>query len=249
MNPTMFRRSLIAVLFAATLFTVSSEAQKRRGITPRSPGVPFTREVISGQILDNVTNQPVIGATVTGGNRVDVTNAEGRFDLKNVTGQGSITFIVERSGYVPYNSQYKATDPSTVNIRLTPTKTVTIRQTNGTVHEVDMESLLFGYPVPFSGYRESESEDLCTVDGTKLHINRAQMAKLMGPAVFVAGGACCTQGNAAKMTVQLKSGQTMDVLFTDTCEERYKVDVGARQHVSGQFVHIAITDIAEIVFP
>ena len=51
------------------------------------------------------------------------------------------------------------------------------------------------------------------------------------------------------MTLTLKTGQTMDVLFTDTCEERYKVDVGARLHTAGTFVHVPITEITEIVFP
>jgi hypothetical protein len=249
MNPTKLRRSLFAALIAAFLIAVPSEAQKRRAISPRSPGVQFTREVISGQILDNVTSQPVVGVTIAGGNRVDITDAQGRFDLKNVTGIGSITLIAERSGYQPYSSQYKATDPPTVSIRLVPTKTVTIRKTDGAVLDVDMESLKFGYPVPFSGYRDSESEDLCTVDGNKLYIHRSQIAKMIGPAAIVAGGACCTHGNAEKMTLTLKAGQTMDVIFTDTCDERYKVDVGARQHVSGQFVHVVLTDIAEIIFP
>jgi len=250
MNPTKLRSSLIAALVAVFLITVPSEAQKkRRAISARSPGAAFTRELISGQVLDNVTGQPIVFVTVAAGNRTDFTDAQGRFELKNVTGQGYFTFTAERSGYQPYVVQYKPSDPITLTIRLVPTQTVTIRQTNGTVHQVDMESFKFGYPVPFSGYRDSESEDFCTADGTKSYIHRSQIARVAGPAVIVAGGACCTEGNAAKMTLTLKTGPTMEVIFTDTCQERYKVDVGARQHVSGQFVHIPITDIAEIVFP
>ena len=74
------------------------------------------------------------------------------------------------------------------------------------------------------------------------------MARLTGPAQTVEAGACCT-GNAQKMNLTLKTGEVMEVIFTDTCQERYKVDIGAREHISGQFVHILITDIAEIVFP
>lgn len=51
------------------------------------------------------------------------------------------------------------------------------------------------------------------------------------------------------MTLTLKSGQTMDVVFTDTCADRYQVDVGARVHATGAFVHVPIIDIAEVVFP
>lgn len=250
MNPTKLRHSVIATLVAVILIAVPSEAQKkRRAISARSPGVPFTRELLSGQVLDNVTGQPIAFVAVGAGNRTDFTDSQGRFELKNVTGQGYFTLSAERSGYLPYIVQYKPSDPVTLTIRLVPTPTVTIRQTNGTVHQVDMESFKFGYPVPFSGYRDSESEDFCTADGTRSYIHRSQIARVTGPAVIATGGACCTSGNAAKMTLTLKTGPAMEVFFTDTCEERYQVDVGARQHVSGQFVHIPITDIAEIVFP
>jgi hypothetical protein len=249
MNLAKLRFNLLAALAAALLIAVPSQAQKRRAVGQRSPGAPFSVDVLSGTVLDSVTNQPVVGASVFGGNRTDVTDAQGRFDLKVISGFGSLTIQIERSGYEPFTSSWKPGDPTPLSLRLKATKTVTIRKTSGENVEVDMESLKFGYPVPFSGYRDAESEDFCTVDGNKVYIHRAQMAKLTGPAVLVAGGACCTSGNAEKMTLTLKSGQTMDVLFTDTCEERYKVDIGARLHTTGTFVHVPITDIAEIVFP
>ncbi len=249
MNPAKSRRNLLAALAAVVLIAVPSHADKRRSVGVRSPGTPFSMEVLSGTVVDAGTGLPVIGATVYGGNRVDVTDANGRFDLKALSGFGSVTLQVERSGYAPFTSQFKPGDATPVALRVTATPTVTIRKTNGENLIVDMESLLFGYPVPFSGYRDSESDDFCTLDGHKLYIHRAQMARLVGPAIMVAGGACCTAGDAAKMTLTLKSGQTMDVLFTDTCEDRYKVDIGARLHAAGTFVHVPITDIAEVVFP
>ena len=249
MNPAKLHRNLLAALAAVLFIAVPSHAQKRRSVAHRPPGTPFTLEVLSGTVIDSVTGQPVVAASVFGGNRSDVTDAQGRFDLKNVSGAGALTLQVERSGYQPYAAQWKPGDASPLTVRAVPTQTVTIRKVNGETVVVDMESLKFGYPVPFSGYRDSESDDFCTVDGAKLYIHRSQMVKLTGPAVIVAGGACCTEGNAAKMTLTLKSGQTMDVLFTDTCEERYKVDIGARLHTAGTFVHVPITEITEIVFP
>jgi hypothetical protein len=250
MLPNTFRRTLTAALATVILFSVSAEAAgKRRAVTPRSPGVPFTVELISGQVLDNVTGQPIVSAEVWIGNRSDVTDAQGRFDIKNAAGQGFMTVEIMRSGYQPFTGKFLPNDSRTMSVRLNPTQTVMVRETNGTVHHLDIESVKFGYPVPFSGYRESEAEDFCTANGTTMNVHRGTMAKLTGPAVIVAGGACCTAGNAAKMTLTLKSGVTQDVIFTDTCEERYKVDIGGREHVSAKFVHILITDIAEIVFP
>ncbi len=249
MNSVKLRRNVVAALVAALCISLPSQAQKRRAVGTRSPGAPFTLEVVSGQVVDDVTGQPVIAATVSGGNRIDATDAQGRFDLKNVTGSGYLVIQVDRSGYRPHTVQFKPGDATPLTLRVVPTQTVTIRKTNGETLEVDMESLKFGYPVPFSGYRESESDDFCTLNGNKLYIHRAQMAKLTGPAVMVPSGACCTDGNAARMSLTLKTGQTMDVLFTDTCEERYKVDIGARVHTTGAFVHVPITEIAEVVFP
>jgi hypothetical protein len=249
MNPVKLRRNLVAALTAVLFIAVPAHAGKRRAVGTRAAGAEFTIDKISGQVLDSVTSQPVAFAAFSAGNRKDTTDAEGRFEVKNAKGYGVMTIEVERSGYQRYTAQFRPNDPTTLTIRLAPTPTVRIRKTNGELLDVDMESLKFGYPVPFSGYRESESEDFCTADGTKRYIHRAEMAKLTGPAVLVPGGVCCDAGNAAKMTLTLKTGQTLDVLFTDTCEERYKVDVGARIHTTGVFVHIPITDIAEIIFP
>ena len=250
MNFDNLRRNLAVALAAVLCLTLPAQAAKRRAASTRSPGAEFTIEKISGQVLDSVTGQPVPFAAVSAGNRGDTTDAQGNFELKNVRGNGYLTFEVDRTGYKPYSSQFKPSDTPTMTIRIAPTKTVTIRKTNSETVEVDMESLKFGYPVPFSGYREAESDDFCTVsNGTKSYIHRSQMLKLTGPATLVPGGACCDAGSAYKMSLTLKTGQTTDVIFTDTCEERYKVDVGARVHASGAFVHIPITDISEIVFP
>ena len=249
MNPAKLRRNTLFAMAAILCLSLPAEAQKRRAVGPRSPGPQFTIEKISGQVLDSVTNQPVISASISAGNRSDITDAQGRYELKNVRGNGYLIVEVERTGYQPYTARFNQNDNTTMDVRLVPTATVTIRRTSGETLHVDMESLKFGYPVPFSGYREAESDDFCTTDGGRHYIHRAQMAKLTGPAVLVPGGACCDSGNAAKMTLTLKSGQTMDVLFTDTCEERYKVDIGARVHTTGAFVHIPITEITEIIFP
>jgi len=249
MNPANLRRTFLVALAAALCLTLPGEAQKRRSVGQRSPGPQFTIEKISGQVLDSVTNQPVVSASISAGNRSDITDAQGRYELKNVRGNGYLLVEVERTGYKPYTARFNQNDNPVMDVRLVPTPTVTIRKTNGDTLVVDMESFKFGYPVPFSGYRDAESDDFCTSDGRKHYIHRAQMAKITGPAVLVPGGSCCDSGNAAKMTLTLKSGQTMEVIFTDTCEERYKVDIGARLHTAGTFVHVPITEIAEIVFP
>lgn len=250
MNPVKLRRNFVVVLAAALSLAVPAQAAKRRAASTRSPGAPFTLEKITGQVIDSVTGQAVALAAVSAGNRNATTDAQGNFELKNVKGDGYLIVEVDRSGYKPYSAQFKPNDPVTLTVRVVPTRTATLRKTNGEVLEIDMESIKFGYPVPFSGYRDAESDDFCALaNGQKSYIHRAQMAKLAGPATVVSGAACCESGEARKVTLTLKSGQVMDVVFTDTCADRYQVDVGARIHSTGAFVHVPITDIAEIVFP
>lgn len=248
MNPAKLSRTLAAALLVSAVLAAPVFAAKRRAVGHRSPGVEFTVN-ISGVVLDAVTGQPVVGVELGTGTRFDATDTQGRFDLKNATGFGSILVEAKRSGYLPFSTRLTPDSPTTLTINLTPTPTVTVRLTNGEVKHLDNESLKFGYPLAFTGYIESESEDFCKIsDSSKVTIHKSQMARLAGPAQIVPAGGCCSD-NAAKMTLTLKNGEVMDVLFTDTCQERYKVDIGGREHVSGQFVHLLITDVAEVIFP
>ena len=248
MNPAKLSRTLAVALLASTVLAAPAFAAKHRSVAHRSPGVEFTVN-ISGVVLDNVTNQPVVGVELTTGQRFDSTDTQGRFDLKNATGFGSILVEAKRSGYLPFSTRVTPGGATALTIRMIPTPTVTVRLTNGEVKQLDNESVKFGYPLAFTGYIESETEDFCKIsDTSKVSIHKSQMARLAGPAQIVPAGACCTD-NATKMTLTLKNGEVHDVLFTDTCQERYKVDIGGREHVSGQFVHLLITDIAEVIFP
>ncbi|HVE72553.1 MAG TPA: carboxypeptidase-like regulatory domain-containing protein [Thermoanaerobaculia bacterium] len=248
MNPAKPYRSLAVALLVMAAIAVPAFA-KNRAVGHRTPPGQFSVPLINGTVVDNVTGQPVIGAEVSaGGNRFDATDTQGRFDLKSVTGFGTIVVTVARSGYQPTTASVTPTGATTLTIRMTSTPTTTVRLVTGETKVLDTESIKFGYPV-FTGYVESESEDFCKItDSTQVTIHRSQMAKVTGPAQTVSAGACCT-GNAQKMTLTLKTGEVMEVIFTDTCQERYKVDVDGRLHVSGQFEHIPIENIAEIVFP
>jgi Carboxypeptidase regulatory-like domain len=249
MNPAKFHRTLAAALLVTTALAVPAlAAPKRRAVAHREAGAEFIITV-SGVVLDAVTNAPVVNVSVSAADRFDVTDSQGRFDLRNVRGRGDVLLEIARSGYQPYTSRITPSSPTSMTVRLNPTPTVTVRLVNGTVKNFDFESLKFGYPVSFTGYVEADSEDFCRVtDSTKVKFDKSVMAKLDGPAQTVEAGACCT-GNAQKMTLTLKNGQVMEVLFSDSCQERYKVDVKGRNHVAGDVEYVPITDIDEIIFP
>ncbi|MEO8379849.1 MAG: hypothetical protein ABI779_09325 [Acidobacteriota bacterium] len=245
----MLRRLSVTALVAAVIVAAPSYAAKRRAVSHPGPGVPISVPTLTGVVLDASTGQPVRAMTVYVGTRITATNAQGRFELKNTSGVDALILQTDRSGYLPFSTRVGANDPKDITIRVTPTPAVSVHRTDGQIVTVDLESFKFGYPVPFSGYRDSEYEDFCKADGTKLSVHRTQFKRIAGPAALVGSGPCCPAGNAARMTVTLRTGETSDLFFTDTCEGRYNVDLGARDHLTGEFVHIPITEITEIVFP
>jgi hypothetical protein len=247
MNYATIRRVSALALFAAVLIVAPAEA-KRRSVAHRPMPLQF-KKTVSGVVLDAVTSQPVVSLTVTIGTRTDATDAQGRFEIKEAAAAGAMRVEFSRSGYQPYVVTLGPSDSGVLTVRLNPTPTATAKLKNNTTVQLDMESLKFGYPVPFSGYRDDEFDEFCKItDSTQFTVHKNEMAKLAGPSQIVPAGSCCT-GNAEKMTLTKKNGEVMEVIFMDTCQERYKTDVGARNHVTGQFEHIPISELVELVFP
>jgi hypothetical protein len=248
MTPANLRRLSAAALVFTFVLSVPTYAQKRRSVAHRVRPVSVSGTV-TGTVLDAVTNAPVIGLTVTIGNRSGGTDAQGKFEVRNATGEGSLILKAERSGYVPATITIGPNDPKDITIRLTPTPTVTLRRTNGQTVQIDTESIKFGYSVPFTGVIEADFEDFCTADGTKVTYSNAQMKRLVGPPTKISGSPCCSSGNATRMNVTLRTGESADLVFVDSCEDRNQVEVGGRNHVTGVFERVYLTEVAEIVFP
>jgi hypothetical protein len=248
----MIRRRVaaVAILLAVSAFPLLAAeptSSKRRSTTPRSPGPAVTAEV-SGTVTDVVTGKPVINVRVNGGRRSDHTDASGRYSIKNAEGFGSILLEAERSGYKLYSTKLNGAGPFTVDIKLQPTPTVSVKKTDGTSLELDFEDLRFGYPVPFLGYRAGPSETFCFPDAHVTEVNKSEMRKLTGPGV-TAASACCTNRNAMKINLLLKNGQGSDVYFVDSCELEYTMELIGTIHDTGASTDIPFADIAEVVFP
>jgi hypothetical protein len=237
-------RSIVAASLVATILAVPAFAQKRRAAAHPTAGAKFV-VTITGTVLDDVTSLPVRNAIVTA-TFEGVTDATGKFRLRNVTAYGAIQIKVERTGYVTATKTLKINEAPELNFRLTPTKTVSVRRTNGTTAILDIESVRFGHSALFSGY--VEINEVCKQDGTHMPLDFTKVSRVGGPGVLVPSGPCCN-GKIAKIAMTLKSGETFDIFFIDSCGDDFKPDFSGREHVGGDFAFIAITDIAEIVFP
>jgi hypothetical protein len=239
-------RITLFVVLALLLFTPQAFAGKRRAVTAPSPG-PLVIAEVSGTVTDAVTGLPVINAAVSGGRRGDSTDTQGKYLIRAAEGFGQILLEVERSGYQIFRTKLSGAGPHVVNVQLQPTPTVIVRKTNGTTLRFDMENFRFGYAVPFSGYRASESETFCFASGTR-DVHRFEMRRIIGPGTPSASS-CCSVRQATKVTLELKAGGTHEVYFVDSCENEYTQLIIGTVHESGESLDIPIGEIAEITFP
>lgn len=244
------RRFLAVALVAAAFVTVSTEAAgRRRAVTPPTAGQKVESDEISGTVVDDVTGQPIAAIRVSAGNKSDTTETDGKFKLKNVTSyQGKFGLEASRTGYT--TQRVEITEPSTtLVIRVRPTPTVTLRKTNGANLQIDYESVVFGYPIPFSGYVSGPSDDFCRPNGSAVTIDRSQVRRFVGPATLVTQASCCQSHQVLKVNVELKTGETTDVFFADSCSGIASIDFIGRNHVTGVMEYTPFKDITEIVFP
>ena len=246
MSTKLPRFSVLVLL--TLLFAIPAAAQKHRAVRKSPPEGQQITLTINGTVLDATTNAPVSSVEVRAGSKLSYSGADGKFRVKDVLGFGSVKVTFERSGYVLKTETITSGGTQDLTFRLTPTPTVRVRKTNNTTFDLDSESVKFGYVLTFGGYAEATFDEFCKPDGSQVTLDRAQMKKITGPATKVAQSNCCENPELMKINVQLKTNETFDAVFKDSCFG-YRVDLIGREHVSGNFAYIPFFDIAEVVFP
>lgn len=246
-SPRFLRLSLLVLFLAAVV--PAGASGKRRAVAHPTAGAVFTG-TITGTVLDAVTGAPVVSATVECGGKSRSTDGSGKFRLPSVTGRGSFVVVAGRSGYTSKQETLTTNGDHEITIRLSPTPTVRVKKTDDTAFDADFESVEFGYVVIFTGYRKDEYEDFCATNGSSVTINRSEMRKITGPSTVVTDAPCCPGKQVSKINIELKTGQRSDYYFSDSCQTgETKMDLIARNHVTGQVEYIRFSDIKEIVFP
>jgi len=248
MHPDKLHRSLTFLLLATVLAVPSFAAGKRRATEHPTMAAQITAE-ISGTVIDNATGQPVPAVKVKVGRNSETTDAAGKFDLKTVTGAGSLNVEFSRSGYTAKTVNLTTGGKQVLTVRLDPGPTVRVRKVDGTIYDIDLDSAEIGYSVPFSGYQSAAAVTLCKADGATISVDRTQLRRIVGPATTVTGSACCPNTSTVKVNVELKTGEKSDMVFVDACNGYPNIDLLGREHVNGKFQYIPFAQIAEIIYP
>ena len=237
-------RLLLLIVLSSLLLAFPGFAAKRRAVGHPNAGTSD----ITGIVLDSVSEAPVVGARVEAGGEHSNTNEQGRFVLSNVDLSTPVSLTVDRTGYASKTVTVSSGNSQNLTIQLAPEPTASLRKTDGTVVQLDYDSVEFGFLNGFSGYIQAPSEDFCRTDGSFVTVNRSEMKRLIGPAVRVTHAPCCKTSEIFRIKVELRNGTTTDVYFDDSCSG-YPVDVIGRNHATGVYEYIAFTDTAELVFP
>jgi len=215
------------------------------------PVKPLALVTISGVVRDSVTGAPIAVAVVHSGSayydRNNGTKADGAYTLTVPAGR-PVLITAEQFSYQPQIKTPIATAGMTLDFSLTPRATATVRLTNGVTHVLGLSSSSFAYAIPFSGYARFDNANFCKTDGSAFAPSKNDISKIIGPPTSVNFAPCCASGAVLSANVEMKSGEKMQVYFTDSCGDS-EVDFIGRERSTGVYQYMNFKDIAEIDFP
>ena len=254
MHPVHARRMFTVALMAMVALSAvpTRAAGRRRAVSHPTAANKLVSPKISGTVVDDVTGQPVIFATIKAGERNDVTDNAGKYLVKNVNSfGGKIVIEASRTGYVTKKVELTTGGDHVIDLRLQPLPTVRVKKTDNTTVELDADSIEFGYPQLFSGYTTATFEEFCKPNGTAITVNRADIRRVNGPATKAVQAACCGTTEVEKVNIELKTGEVTDLYFVDTCNNGTvtSIDLIGRNHTTGKLEYIAFSAITEVIFP
>ncbi|HEY6843744.1 MAG TPA: hypothetical protein VI391_06210, partial [Thermoanaerobaculia bacterium] len=175
------------------------------------------------------------------------TNADGVYAIAVPAGRPAV-LTVEDFQFEPVTVTITPVADTRLDLTLTTSRpTVTVTLASGEKHVLVTASTKFAWYRPFMDYAKFDNANLCGTDGTSFAPNKNDIAKITGPFARVNFSPCCSRGPVMTGTVQLKSGESAQVYFNDSCYDD-EIDFIGRERVSGTWYYLKFGDIAEIDF-
>jgi hypothetical protein len=245
--PVRFKRlPLVALLFLALPFAASAQVAGRHRAVAH-PGNTAGDVNVTGTVSD-AENSPLAGAIVSFGDRTsNVTGSNGKYSISLPSGS-TINLSVDQFAYAKQTKTITVSAGAIVNFALTAKSLTTIKLKNGDTKRVVSDTGQFAFLIPFSGYIRSDQANLCKPDGSGFTPNRSEIVKITGPITAVNFAPCCEKAPVVTANFQMKTGETIQAYFVDSCFGNDVVFLG-RDPNGGAFTYISFPDIQEIDFP
>ena len=248
-SPLFRTLCVVALCIVSATASFAAQTSKRRAVKPggsQGAVVPPADVILTGDVVDSVTNAPVVGVAVSTSTKSGHTDAAGHFAIRLLAGQ-NFTLQFVRSGYETLSVNVNITTPVSQTFRMNPKPTTTVKLISGKTYDVDTETVEFGYIAPFSAYNKDSKLNLCKAGGESYMPDRSEIKKITA-AAQINDAVCCSTGPLPAINIELKSGGTTTAAFSDACIG-YKVDVIAQEHATTNPVYIHFSDIAEVTLP
>jgi hypothetical protein len=243
MTSRILRGSFIAAVVIAAMPLAADSGRAH-------PVKPLALVTISGIVRDSVTNTPIAVAVVHSGSafyaRNSGTKSDGVYTLTVPAGR-PILITAEQFSYAPQTKTAVVTPGITVDFSLTPTATATVKMTSGVTYVLGLATSSFAYYASFIGYSRFDSANFCKNDGSAFTPSKNDISKIIGPTTSVNFAPCCSSGAVLSANVEMKSGEKLQVYFSDSCFDT-EVDFIGRERSTGNYQYLKFVDIAEIDF-
>jgi hypothetical protein len=255
---------VLLALFCSFLFSCSGEAFRSptdpteatteaavvgdaHGAARRRPA-KITGAFLSGRVIDAADGSPVFAAIVRVQDQTVTAGSDGTFLVQRLT-PGPATVSVERWGYQPATQNVTIVNGSNLlELRLTGKPVVVVTDISGAVYRLDYELSEFAVAGPLSPYTPLIPADFCRIDGSSVQYDKSQIARITGPGVVVTNTPCCPDGGeAVRVNVTLKSGESFDALMSEC--RYYRYDFIGRNRQTGRQEFFSFRQISEIRFP
>jgi hypothetical protein len=221
-------------------------SDNRRRLVSRPPS---GTGVLTGRVTSAATGVGLSSAEVVVGGSGGYTDAEGNFEIDDVTA-GPQTMVIRRVGYLTLTRSVSVVPGSNpaLQLALDPGPVATLRRTNGLTHTIDVASTEFGVVITFVGYSKAPSLNFCPAGGGEVTVELSEMRSFDGPAVASGAGNCCQYTSTESAAVTRKDGSQVQGILLQTCEG-YKMDVITHDRVADRPLYIPLREVAKIEFP
>lgn len=236
------RKTTLLIVFLLSASSLLAAGRHRIVGLPTAPPV-----TVNGQIVDAATKQPVAFVEVQGARDTLRADETGKFSITVPAGvPATLTFT--RTGYETLEQTLTISEAGNHTFEMQPLPTATIRTTDGTTRIVDIDSIEFGYAIPFLGTRSGRSVELCRPGAADFSLDYTGINRIIGPAVTTTLGACCATGPLTGARFVLANNEEVTAYFVDSCEHP-DIYIFARDHVTWRRFSVSMSEIAEVIVP
>lgn len=238
-------------IFASSLIAAAVPLFADNG-RQHAAGAPATTVTLRGVVSD-AAGTPIVGAYVCNGvscsgpTRHNGTKADGVYSITVPAGRPTV-LTVEDFAFEPVTVIMTPTVNATVDFTLTkPRPAVTVTLINGETHVLDVGTSKFAYYRVFADYAKFNNANLCKTDGSSFAPHKSEIGKIVGPFTLANFSPCCSYGPVVTASIEMKSGETMQVYFNDSCFGG-EIDFLGRERSTGIWYYFKFDDIAEMNF-